>query len=491
VGSIRPVHIAILVTALALAAGGCGADDEADPPPGAEITIAPAAAARPTNTSEVLTFGDLKSCAGSRPPITGYRCGSIERPKFAAAPERGSFRIGFAVRQRDDRASPSQGAIFAVEGGPGYASSGTANSYGKLFGPLLDHRELVLVDMRGTGRSGPIRCPDIQLARAPDWLGLAECARRTRGDWEAYNTGAAAEDLDAVRQALGLGRIALYGDSYGTYLAQSYAFRHPDQLEALVLDGAYPVRGESPWYPSLITSGNDDLVTACDRSPTCPPGAANRLATAVRLMRAKGMDVGLLIDAIAGGAYGPPESYLDVERAVRAMLAGNLNPWHELIRNDTVAYRDRFSYDHTDELMVGCNDYPMIWEREASESERRAQLEGSIRHYDPKAFAPFTPREVALSSDSGYLECLAWPVPTALREPPVPADAVATDAPVLVVNGELDDLTTPLEGGLVAAQFANVKRFIGRNAGHVDALYNSDGPSARMIRRFLERTLGA
>lgn len=60
-----------------------------------------------------------------------------------------------------------------------------------------------------------------------------------------------------------------------------------------------------------------------------------------------------------------------------------------------------------------------------------------------------------------------------------------TEAPVLVVNGELDDLTTPFEGGLVAAQFPNAKRFIGRNAGHVDSLYFPDGPSGRTTRRFL------
>ena len=481
---------AICAAVVALGIGGCGDSTSSDPPAGAKLTTGPTAVAQ-TTTSERISFAELKGCGGTKPEITGFRCGSIQRPKFAAAPERGSFRIGFAVRNRNDRSAPSQGAIFAAEGGPGYASSGTANAYQKLFGPLLNHHELVLVDMRGTGRSGPIRCPDVQLGRAPEWLGLAECARRLGDDWEAYNTGAAAEDLEAVRQTLGLGKIALYGDSYGTYLAQSYAFRHPDQLKAVVLDGAYPIRGESPWYPSLITSGNANLVTACDRSPSCPPGAANRLAKATRLMRKKGMDVGLLIDAIAGAAYGPPESYLEVDRAVQAMLAGNLNPWHNLIRNDTVAYRDRFSYDYPDELVVGCNDYPMVWERDASEQERRAQLEQSIRDYDPKAFGPFTPREVELSSSSGYLECLTWPRPTALREPPVPADAVATDAPVLVVNGELDDLTTPFEGGLVAAEFANSKRFIGRNAGHVDSLYNSAGPSARTIRRFLERTLGS
>lgn len=479
----RNGHVALVAVAATLVLFGCGGGG--DTPTGAEVTTGIEASSSPPGPKPIL-----KPCGHTKPAIVGVRCAFIDRPKFAAAPERGNFRIGFAVRARNDKSTPSQGAIFAVEGGPGYASTGTANSYMKLFGPLLDHRELVLVDMRGTGRSGPIRCPDLQLGRAPDWIGLSECARRLGDDWEAYNTGAAAEDLDAVRQALGLGKITLYGDSYGTYLAQSYAFRHPDELNAVVLDGAYPIRGENPWYPSLITAGNEDLVTACDRSPSCPPGAASRLTRLTKLMRSEGMDVGVLIDAIAGGAYGPPESYLAVEKAGRRLLAGKPRLWHRLAINDTVAYRDRFSYDYADELVVGCNDYPMIWERDASEAERRAQLERSIRAYDPQAFAPFTPREVALSSGSGYLECLTWPRPTALREPPVPAGTVATKAPVLVVNGELDDLTTPFEGGLVAAQFSNVKRFVGRNAGHVDALYNSDGPSARTIRRFLQRTLG-
>ena len=211
---------ALAISAAALIAG-CGSDAETAPRDSAELRVAGSAAAP-------AEFSGLRDCRTSKPAIEGFRCGSIERPKFAGAPERGSFEIGFAVRTRTDRSSPSEGAIFAVEGGPGYSSTGTANAFVKLFGPLLDHRELVLVDMRGTGRSEPLRCPDVQLGRAPEWLGLAECARRLGPDFEAYNTGAAADDIDGVRRALGLDRITLYGDSYGTFLAQSYAFRHPE-----------------------------------------------------------------------------------------------------------------------------------------------------------------------------------------------------------------------------------------------------------------------
>ena len=65
----------------------------------------------------------------------------------------GTTEIGFAVLPRAERSKPPEGAIFAVEGGPGYPSTGTARSYHNLFGPLLRNRDLVLVDQRGQGIS--------------------------------------------------------------------------------------------------------------------------------------------------------------------------------------------------------------------------------------------------------------------------------------------------------------------------------------------------
>jgi pimeloyl-ACP methyl ester carboxylesterase len=464
---------AALAALVLLGAPGCGSS-------GASTDQEP----QPRETPSSPERAELKPC-GSDVRIKGLLCGSIAVPKFRSDPDRGNLEIGFAVRPRDDRSTPAEGTIFAVEGGPGYSTIGTANSYARLFGDLLEHRDLVLVDMRGTGRSGPVRCPDLQSGRAPGWIALPECARRLGDDFEAYATGPAAEDLDDVRAALGLGRITLYGDSYGTYLAQSYAFRHPGRLQALVLDGAYPVRGESPWYPSLIKAGNRDMRIACSRDPRCPPGAGRRLERAAQLMRRRGMRVGALIDAIAAGAYSPPGAYLRVDRALRKLLAGRPRAWRRLNMDETVAFRDRTRYDHSQELAVSCNDYPMIWDRRAGEAERRIQLERAIRGYDDDAFGPFTPREVAIGSETGHLECLTWPRPTERREPPVPAGAEPTDAPVLVVNGELDDLTTPFEGRLVAREFPDARTYVGRNAGHVDSLYDAQGPSAHAIRRFL------
>ena len=119
-------------------------------------------------------------------------------------------------------------------------------------------------------RHGALRAAPLSrypVGRAPDWIALPDCAQKLGPRFDSYRTSAAADDINDVRRALGLGRITLYGDSYGTFLSQSYAFRHPETLNALVLDSAYPVMGESAWYPSLISTGVRSLSIACRRSP--------------------------------------------------------------------------------------------------------------------------------------------------------------------------------------------------------------------------------
>ena len=67
----------------------------------------------------------------------------------------------------------------------------------------------------------------------------------------------AAEDLEQLRRALGLGKIFFYGDSYGTFFGQAYAVRYPGSLRGLILDSAYP--GNDPYYRTLLRPG----FTAC------------------------------------------------------------------------------------------------------------------------------------------------------------------------------------------------------------------------------------
>jgi pimeloyl-ACP methyl ester carboxylesterase len=462
------------LTALAAGLVACGGGE-----PGSESTY----------RVRSLTWRDLHPCKSGPSPAT-MRCGEIWVPFERQDPALGKTRVGFAVLPHAQRTRPSRGTIFAVEGGPGYASSWTVRSYVRLFGALLQRRDLLMVDMRGTGRSRPLLCPDLQFGRAPEWIALPDCARKLGPRFDSYRTSAAADDINDVRRALGLGRITLYGDSYGTFLGQSYAFRHPETLTALVLDSAYPVMGESAWYPSLISTGVRSLSIACRRSPACSGDAGARLRRLVHFLRANRRGVGPLVDALAVAGNGPPQGYLEIDRVGDKLVHGNTRPWKLLIVEAKLGTEHLRHFSQTDEFIVSCNDYPLLWDKQASEAERRRQLEREVRTYHNDALAPFTPREVALSSETLYQYCLTAPRPGALYEPPVAPDERPTKAPVLVVSGELDDVTSPLEGRLVAKEFPNSRRFVARGAGHVADLYDGGIPPAVRTRHFLRNVLG-
>ena len=69
-------------------------------------------------------------------------------------------------------------------------------------------------------------------------------ARRSWAPRRAFYTSRdTADDLDAVRRALGVSKLSLYGVSYGTRTATAYALRYPARVERLGLDSVTAVDG--------------------------------------------------------------------------------------------------------------------------------------------------------------------------------------------------------------------------------------------------------
>ena len=97
---------------------------------------------------------------------------------------------------------------------------------------------------------------------------------------------------------------------------------------------------------------------------------------------------------------------------------------------------------------------------------------------------------MALSSDTLYQYCLTAPRPSELYEPPDLPRGPSDQAPVLVVSGELDNVTTPDEGRMVADEFPDSRQYVARGAGHVADLYDGSSPPAVRTRHFLRNVLG-
>jgi proline iminopeptidase len=76
--------------------------------------------------------------------------------------------------------------------------------------PLAERMQLVYFDHRGQGRSA-------------------------RGDAAKYTLDENVEDMEALRNHLGLGPIVSIGTSYGGMVAQAHAARYPDAVSHLIL----------------------------------------------------------------------------------------------------------------------------------------------------------------------------------------------------------------------------------------------------------------
>jgi len=81
--------------------------------------------------------------------------------------------------------------------------------------PLARHNRLVFIDERGSGRSQKLENP------------------------KGYTVENMVEDVETVRQALGLGKISLLGHSYGGALAQAYALKYQKNLSHLILGSTW------------------------------------------------------------------------------------------------------------------------------------------------------------------------------------------------------------------------------------------------------------
>jgi proline iminopeptidase len=101
--------------------------------------------------------------------------------------------------------------LVIVHGGPG-ASHDYFLPY---LLPLARHNKLVFIDERGSGKSSKMDDP------------------------AQYTVENMADDVEAVRQALGLGKISLLGHSYGGVVVQAYAFKYQKNLSHLILGSTF------------------------------------------------------------------------------------------------------------------------------------------------------------------------------------------------------------------------------------------------------------
>jgi len=209
------------------------------------------------------------------------RCGSLRRPLDPARPDGVQIDLRFAVLPalaRNRKADP----VLFFAGGPGQSALDLAGPLSRLFARVLNRRDVILIDQRGTGRSAPLVCDDEPPTRplrdTADPTRQAEQLRACRarleklpyGDLRQFTTPIASADADAVRAAVGAERVNLVGASYGTRAALDYLRLFPTRVRRVVIDGVAPPDMVLPaTFSPDAQAAFDTLLGDCERDAAC------------------------------------------------------------------------------------------------------------------------------------------------------------------------------------------------------------------------------
>lgn len=120
----------------------------------------------------------------------------------------------------EESGNPEGRPILFVHGGPG---GGTSPSQRRFFNP--DFYRIILFDQRGCGKSLPF------------------------SSLENNTTWDLVDDIERLREFLKIDRWLVFGGSWGSTLALTYAIQHPETVKGLILRGIFLCRPkEIEWY---------------------------------------------------------------------------------------------------------------------------------------------------------------------------------------------------------------------------------------------------
>src|SRR3954447_21132324 len=270
---------------------------------------------------------------------TGAECATLRVPldRSGALPGRVPLKV---ARLPARSARPT---LVYLSGGPGGAGIEELLAVMPLVPMLGERYHIVGFDQRGTGGSGLLRCPALE--RDPRLRSVSageDCAARLGPARRFYTTPDSVEDLEALRVALGVDRLTLFGVSYGTELALAYARAHPDHVERMILDSVVDPDDRDPFGLAGFRAMGPTLRGLCPagcRGVSSDP-AADLAALTARLHakplrgvsfdrrgRAHKRTIGAtaISDLLYDADYNPPLR-AGLPAAVKAALAGDAAP---------------------------------------------------------------------------------------------------------------------------------------------------------------------
>ncbi|UGQ48838.1 alpha/beta hydrolase [Massilia endophytica] len=433
------------------------------------LALCPAHAARKAGDIE-MQKGTVKAADGSAVP---YEIGTIYLPENRANPKSRLIGVGFArIKARQPGNAPP---VFWLPGGPGLAVldafDGTSEAARSRLRSWLTYGavgDLVVVEQRGNtfrgemlqhpGQAMPLDRPVSAGQRRQAAIQFARdaVAANSGKDLAGYTIKDCADDVDAVRRALGYGKITLFGGSFGSQWSFAVMRSHPGIVARAVLAAVEPLDFGYD-MPSQLLDAMKRIAADADRDPALapylPPGGVMAAAHAVRERLAKA----------------PAEVTVDSQRIVLG-----LEDFQSALQDEA---SDAGSWPAF--VLSLYHGHYEGWARKEI-AERQAQPQKLIGPLIDTSLGVTPQRAAQLRSDpalhligsAGFEPYMAaaetWPTPDmgdSFRR------MAHSDIPVLLIHGDWDS-STPVDNTLAQLPyFPNGKAIIVHRGGHDGAFY--------------------
>jgi pimeloyl-ACP methyl ester carboxylesterase len=414
-------------------------------------------------------------------------CGTYTVAENPKEPKGRKIPLFVAVLTASERpAAPDP--LFILAGGPGQGASSIAGFVSRNFAGVRRRRDIVLVDLAGTGRSQPLNCTMFPTPR--DLVGdfyPIESVRACRSELEKiadlrrYTTQQLVDDLDQVRAALGYEQVNLYGTSYGSRAALEYVRRHGAHVRSMVLKAVAPASMAGTMHYAKDTERSlRQLFDACKAQPDCA-AAYPRIEAELREVLARA-ERGELRGKVPANT-GEPMVELPISRAavattvfawlqssnsavrlpqlIHATYDGDLQPLIAAIVGYRRALEAGIGYGM--HLSVMCTeDAPRMDPARAAQEDRGTTLGDH--------------RVASLAA-----ACREWP---AGPLPPDHDEPVRSAVPALLISGTLDPNTNENWGEKAASSLSRATHVIIPNLSHAFSSIAECG--ADFITRFVE-----
>jgi len=406
--------------------------------------------------------GPLAPCAPN-----GLECGTLTVPLDYSGATPG--QLSLYVEELPASGTP-RGTMMLLAGGPGQASAETFDlaAQGAYWQSYFPGYNLVTYDDRGTGKSGALSCVSDETIDA--------CGNGIAGR-SFYTTRDHADDIESVRTALGIDKLAIYGVSYGTKHAVAYALAQPGHVERLLLDSELLPNRDFLGLASLQTIPKSiDGICAAGACPTLPSGIgeeyasyANTLHTTPLTGNVTATPAGTQAIRVDGDELVNLAYESDLSSGVSSQLPAALDaamhgwalPLERLVAMDDIV-QQATADDVNPALFFAttCGDGPFPWGPSDPVDTRLNDLQNAINALSPGATGILGSWAVL---DSAPVECVYWPSPSggaALGPGPLP------DVPVLVLSGDRDIRTPTASAVQIASEFPQGRVLVVPGSGH-------------------------